>query len=152
MRNEGARNIESSGSQVTEKQCTKFTQSFGGSVFARAKDGSCVAKLCSDSWNQTQSFEVIAPSPISNPVFGLAQPSQYSAKVDFKVLQNTKAPVTNLKEWVNQDLFSRYVEVIGSGSSGSENTGEPFCEVASPTNSIKTFDGLKYNIAFAGDY
>ena len=152
MRNEGARNIESSGNQVPKKQCTKYTQSFGGSVFARAKDGSCVAKLCSDKWNQTQSFEVIAPSPISNPVFGLTQPSQYSAKVDFKVLQNEKAPVTNLKEWVNQELHSQIVNVIGSGNSGSKNTGEPFCEVASPTNSIKTFDGLKYNIAFAGDY
>ena len=152
MRNEGTRNIESSGNQVAKKQCTKYTQSSGGSVFARAKDGSCVAKLCSDNWNQTQSFEIMAPSQISNPALGLTQPSQYSTKVDFKVLQNAKAPVTNLNEWVNQELHSQNIDVIGSGNSGHENTRDPFCEVASPTNSIKTFDGLKYNIAFAGDY
>ena len=93
---------------------------------------------------------MIAPSQNSNHGLANVQASLYSAVVGFKILQNAQMPVTNLKEWINQRLPSQHVDVIGSGNSASDNAGEPFCEIASPTNSIKTFDGLKYNIAFAG--
>ena len=152
MINEQSRNSITNKNQSAKKQCTKYIQPFGGNVFARTKDGSCEAKLCSDNWNQTHGFEVIAPTQISNPGLGIIQPSQYSTVVNFKILQNAKTPVTNLKEWINQRLPSQNVNVIGAGNSGSANKEEPFCEIASPTNSIMTFDGLKYNIAFAGIY
>ena len=107
-------------------------------------------QICSDNWNQTQGFEVMAPSQNSNQGLGSVQASLYSATVGFKILQNAQTPVTNLKEWINQRLPPQNIDVIGGGNSGSKNDGEPFCEIASPTNSIQTFDGLKYNMAFAG--
>ena len=152
MKNEQSRNSITNKNQSAKKQCTKYIQPFGGNVFARTKDGSCEVKLCSDNWNQTHGFEVIAPTQISNPGLGIIQPSQYSAVVNFKILQNAKTPVTNLKEWINQRLPSQNVNVISAGNSRSANKEEPFCEIASPTNSIMTFDRLKYNIAFAGIY
>ena len=143
MKNEESGNSMTSKNQIAKKQCTKYIQPFGGNVFARANDGSCVEKLCSDNWNQTHGFEVIAPTHISNPGLGIIQPSQYSAVVNFNILQNAKASVTNLKEWINQRLASQSVNVIGAGNSGSSNKEEPFCEIASPTNSIVTF-GCKF--------
>ena len=67
MKNEQSRSSITNKNQITKKQCTKYIQPFGGNVFARANDGSCVEKLCSDNWNQTHGFEVIAPTQISNP-------------------------------------------------------------------------------------
>ena len=121
MKNEESGNSMTSKNQIAKKQCTKYIQPFGGNVFARANDGSCVEKLCSDNWNQTHGFEVIAPTHISNPGLGIIQPSQYSAVVNFNILQNAKTPVTNLKEWINQRLPSQNVNVIGAGNSGSSN-------------------------------
>ena len=76
--------------------------------------------------------------------------SEYSVPVDFKILQDAKRPAASLNEWTIQRVPSQNIKVLGGGNSGVDNNANSFCELASPTNSIRTFDGLKYNIAFAG--
>ena len=70
--------------------------------------------------------------------------------MDFKILQDAKRPATSLNEWTIQRFPSQTIKVLGGGNSGVDNNADSFCELASPTNSIRTFDGLKYNIAFEG--
>ena len=75
----------------------------------------------------------------------------YSIPVDLKITQTHQRPVADFKQWARQRLPTNTIKVFGGGTTTrSKRDEESVCEIASPTNSIKTFDGLKYNVAFAG--
>ena len=117
----------------------------------RTKGGACVTTVCSHNWNQTHSLEVIAPNQITKGKRLIQDPTVlYSVPVDFKIIQNAQKPLSDYREWVNQKLPSQNVNVLGGRRDGTDKEEDSFCELASPTNSITTFDGLTYNIARAG--
>lgn len=108
-----------------------------------------MTSICSNNWNQTQGIEIISPSSINQRNFQNSI-ALYSVPVDFKILQDAKRPAASLNEWTIQRFPPQNIKVLGDGNSRVDNNADSFCELASPTNSIRTFDGLKYNIAFAG--
>ena len=110
-----------------------------------------MTSICSNNWNRTHGIELISPSSINQRSFKTQNSiALYSVPVDFKILQDAKRPAASLNEWTIQRVPSQNIKVLGGGNSGVDNNADSFCELASPTNSIRTFDGLKYNIAFAG--
>ena len=123
-------------------------------IALRAEGGGCVSTLCSNTWNQTKKFEVIAKNQIpSRNVNSQNKYPLYSIPVDLKIAQTHQRPVADFKQWARQRLPTNTVKVFGgSTTTRSKRNEESVCEIASPTNSITTFDGLKYNVAFAGEY
>ena len=73
--------------------------------------------------------------------------------MDLKVAPPHQRPVADFKQWARQRFPTSTIKVFGgSTTTRSKRNEESVCEIASPTNSITTFDGLKYNVAFAGEY
>ena len=110
-----------------------------------------MTSICSKNWNQTHKIEVISPASVNQRAFRNQNSiALYSVPVDFKILQDASRPAASLNEWIIQKFPPRDIKVLGGGNSVADDNGNSYCELASPTNSIETFDGLKYNVAFAG--
>ena len=137
--------------QSTLKKCTKHIPPALGNIAVRVNGGGCLVKICSYNWNQTQSIQILAPKQVFNRHQHFKGHIElYSVPVDLRILPNVRVPGGDLREWSMQRLPSQNVEVIRGGKEGIQNNQDAFCELASPTNSIKTFDGLTYNVASAG--
>ena len=136
--------------QSTLEKCGKHIQPKPGHIAIRSKGGDCLVKICSSNWNQTQSIDILAPHQGSSRLQKIRDHNKvFSTPVDFKILRNGRNPVRDHKEWIRQTLPTQNIQIIKSVN--QENNDETFCELASPTNSIKTFDGLTYNIESAGN-
>ena len=135
----------------TLNKCKRRAVSEHGGLVVRLNSGGCLSKICSYNWNETQVIPLLAPKKTNKPLqFHSSSIATYTVSLDIKTLEAAHTSDRNFAEWNRQHLTSHKVDIIPSVDEDFTDNDKTFCELSSPTNSVKTFDGLTYALNAEG--